>query len=390
MKLSIQSSSIVASPTLALNDLAKKLKMEGKPIINLGVGEPLNLTPLSAIEMAKQRLDTRSIKYTPSSGNQDLKDAISRYTQEHYGISPNSGNILVASGAKQAIFNALVAILNPGEEVILLAPYWVSYPEMVKIAGGRPKIVSPRNNHFLPDLNRLHSSITPTTKAVILNSPNNPSGIIFPPDDIADIVTLCEENEIYLILDDIYHQLVFGSTPWVPGYRFTSKDIDNSHIIVINGISKTYGMTGFRVGWATTAQKIISVMSNIQSQTTSGVSTLLQDAALGALSGSQDDVAELHRLIKSNREATLSALNTIPGVRLIEPHGTFYCLPDFSYYDSNSVELSKKILEIAYVAVVPGIAFGMEGHLRISYAGNQDEILEGIERIHKYLESGYP
>jgi aspartate aminotransferase len=278
-----------------------------------------------------------------------------------------------------------MAILDPGDEVILFAPYWVSYPEMVKIAGGRPKILMPREERFVPDLDDIHSSISSQTKAIILNSPNNPSGAIYPQEIVNALVCLCEQNGIYLLMDDIYHQLVFGDTPWTPGYQFTNQSIDSSYLVVINGISKTYGMTGFRIGWAIAAKSVISVMGNIQSQTTSGVSTLLQSGALGALTGSQDVVDELCQSIKINRDVTLAGLMSIPGIRVIEPQGTFYCLPDFSTYDPNSVALSKRILEEAYVAVVPGSAFGMEGHLRLSYSGDKNEIEEAIERIKRLL-----
>lgn len=385
MKISSLAQSIESSPTLALNDLAKQLKSEGKPVLNLGVGEPTNLTPLSAVEKTSMRLATRKIKYTPSSGNRDLKDAIAQYTQDHYGSSPAPANILVTSGAKQAIVNTLMAILEPGDEVVLFAPYWVSYPEMVKIAGGQPIILTPRENRFIPELNEVLSSISPRTKAIILNSPNNPSGAVYPRDVVKALVSLCEHNEIYLLMDDIYHQLVFGDIPWTPGYQFTTQPIDSSYLVVINGISKTYGMTGFRIGWAIAAKSVISVMGNIQSQTTSGVSTLLQDAALGALTGPQDVVKELCQGIMVNRDVTVAGLKSIPGVRLIEPQGTFYSLPDFSAYDSDSVALSKHILENVYVAVVPGSAFGMEGHLRFSFAGDKNEIEEAIERVKRLL-----
>jgi len=385
MKLSSLAQSIDPSPTLALNDLAKQLKSQGKPVLNLGVGEPTNLTPLSAVEKAKQCLATRKIKYTSASGNLDLKVAIAQHTLEHYGRTPDPANILVTSGAKQAIINTLMAILDPGDEVILFAPYWVSYPEMVKIAGGRSKILMPRENQFVPDLDEVRLSISPNTKAIILNSPNNPSGAVYPPEDVIALISLCEQKEIYLIMDDIYHQLVFGDTPWTPGYPSSAQPIDSSYLVVINGISKTYGMTGFRIGWAIAAKSAISVMGNIQSQTTSGVSTLLQDAALGALTGPQDVVDELCQSIKLNRDITIAGLMSIPGIRLIEPQGTFYCLPDFSVYDPDSVALSKHILEKVYVAVVPGRVFGMEGHLRFSYAGNKNEIEVAIERIKSLL-----
>lgn len=381
MKLSRRALNIESSPTLSLNEIAKGLQAKGKPVINLGVGEPSNLTPISAIEKATSRLNTRNIKYTSSSGTPELKSAIIQYTLENYGVAPSIKNVLVTSGAKQAIFNTLYALLNPEDEVILLAPYWVSYPEMIKMAGGEPVIVMPSRETLLPSFSIIRESITSKTKAIIINSPNNPSGLVYSTELVGDLVRFCEKNDIFLIMDDIYHKLVYGDQPWVSGYSYTNNTIDNSHIIVINGISKSYGMTGFRIGWAIGSSELIRVMSNIQSQTTSGASIVLQDAALGALTGVQDDVYELRDSIKQNKDITVNGLRNIPNLRIIEPEGAFYCLPDFSAYMGNSMELSKFILEKALVALVPGVAFGIEGHLRLSYAGNAADISEAIRRI---------
>jgi len=388
MKISRQAAAIAPSPTLSLNEMAKKLQAQGNPVINLGVGEPENLAPLSAIEKATERLTTRKIKYTAAGGTSELKDAIIRYTANNYHRTPSLNNVIVTSGAKQAIYNALIAILDPGEEVILLAPYWVSYPEMVMMAGGSPIVVAPTARTLTHRIEDVRTALTPSTRAIILNNPNNPSGVLSPPEFVSILVKLCEEMEIYLILDDIYHKLIFGGTPWVPGYDFTQKPIDSSTIIVINGISKSYGMTGFRIGWAVAAAELIKVMTNIQSQTTSGVSIVLQDAALGALQGDQDVVTRLCNSIKINRDLVVAELLTIPNITVVRPEGAFYCLPDFSVYNPNSLVLSQFILEKALVAVVPGSAFGMEGHLRISYAGDTAQILEGISRIREVLGSG--
>jgi aspartate aminotransferase len=381
MKISRTAFSITASPTLSLNERAKSLRAQGKSVINLGVGEPKNLTPLMAIKAAKARLATRRIKYTPSSGIPELKKAIVQYTKENYSRTPALKNIQVTVGAKQAIYNALVAILNPGDEVIMLAPYWVSYPEMIKMACGIPVVVMPLEAKLTPQMKDVQSAVTSNTKAVILNSPNNPSGVIYSPDFVSEMVVFCEQHEIYLIMDDIYHKLVYGETPWVAGYTFSEKEIDSSYIIVINGISKSFGMTGFRIGWAVASSELIQVMTNIQSQTTSGVSIILQDAAVGALTGYQKVITELRDNIEENRDIALDGLLSINKLKIIKPEGAFYCLPDFRAYNSDSFALSEYILDKALVAVVPGSAFGMEGYLRISYAGDPEEIAEAISRI---------
>jgi aspartate aminotransferase len=381
MKLSQRALDIESSPTLSLNDLANKLKADGKPVLNLGVGEPTNLAPLSATEKAISRLNTRSIKYSSVSGTAELKKAIIQYTTKNYDVTPSFNNLLVTVGAKQAIFNTLFALLNSSDEVILLAPYWVSYPEMVKMAGGNPVVVMPITGTLSTSLVDIQKSVTSRTKAIIINNPNNPSGLVYSSALVRDLVVFCEKNNIFLIMDDIYHKLVYGDQAWTPGYAYTHKALEKSHIIVINGISKSYGMTGFRIGWAIGSSDLIKVMTNIQSQTTSGASIVLQDGALGALTGEQFVVNELCGTIKDNRDITVRELKRIPDINLVEPEGAFYCLPDFSQYMENSMELSKFILEKALVAVVPGAAFGIEGHLRISYAGNTDDISEAIRRI---------
>ena len=387
MRISPKAYQIASSPTLALNEKAKQLKAEGKPVINLGVGEPKNLTPISATNKAKSRLETRQIKYTAAGGVHELKDAIVTYTSLYYGRTPALNNITVTNGAKQAIYNALLSILDHGDEVILLAPYWVSYPEMVKMAGGKPVVVIPHQESLVPNLDDVLAQIHNKTRAIILNSPNNPSGVIYSRDFVRELVKLCELKEIYLIMDDIYHQLVYGDTQWHPGYRYTDRDINSSYILVINGISKTYGMTGFRIGWAIAARELIHCMTNIQSQTTSGVSIVTQDGALGALTGPQSVVSDLRVAIRHNSEITTLGLDKIPGVQTIKPEGAFYCLPNFRTYCVDSMELSQFLLDKAYVAVVPGSVFGMEGYIRISFAGDPDEIDEAIARIRDTLQS---
>jgi aspartate aminotransferase len=390
MDLSNLAVAIESSPTLTLNEIAKKLQSERKPVINLGVGEPTNLAPTTSIEKAAQRLNTGLIKYSSSGGTIDLKNAIIEYTKVNYDRSPSLKNVVVTNGAKQAIFNALFALLNPGDEVILLAPYWVSYPEMIKMAGGIPVVVKPLGGGLEPVINQIISEKTPRTKTVIINNPNNPSGIVFSSDFVRDLVGYCEDQEIFLVMDDIYHKLVYGSKSWVPGYRFTDKSIDDSHIIVINGVSKTYGMTGFRIGWAVASEILIQVMTNIQSQTTSGASIILQDAATGALTGSQDTVNQLCETIKVNKGITLKGLEAIPKIKIAEPEGAFYCFPDFSAYDADSMALSQFLLEKALVAVVPGVSFGLEGHIRISYAGKPNDIEEALFRLRWALDPSSP
>ncbi len=390
MSVSKLASSIAESPTLKLNEQAAKLREKGEAVVHLGAGEPKNKAPISAILSAAARLNTGDIKYTPTDGISSLKKAIVRYTEENYDKIVGSDNIIVSQGAKQALFNLLYTLVNPQDEVIVLAPYWVSYPEMIRMVYGVPVIVSPEDGKFIPSIKDIEEAISSYTRAIIVNSPNNPSGAIYPPELIQGLVELCEKKGIYLIMDDIYHKLVFdGKTP-APAYRFTKKDIESTKVIVINGISKLYGMTGFRIGWIVAPKQIVDVMINVQGQTSSCTSVLLQAAAEGALTGLQSAVETLRLTLENNRNVMVQQLKAFNGVKLIPPDGTYYCLPDFRAYNKDSVELSNFLLKKALVVTVPGKEFGMEGHLRLSYATTVKDVTQGIERIKWALDPTSP
>ena len=384
-----QLTAIQGSPTLSLNETARSLKENGADIINLAIGEPLNDFPVQALDFARKKLESRQIKYGPTGGIKPLKTAIQEYTDDHYGRSPTLQNITITVGAKQAIHNLLYTILNPGDEVILFTPYWVSYPEMVKINRGTP-IYVPTNDRFIPELDQVLPYINERTKAILLNSPNNPTGAVYPAEFIAGLVDFCETKEIYLILDDIYHQLVFDGSQWVPGYVFTSKPIDKSHLVIVNGISKTYGMTGFRIGWAVGPEHIIKAMEKVQSHTTSGASVLDQEAALGALKSGDRSIKELKQTILASKKNLIDGLKKIKGIKLAEPGGTFYCFPDFKSFGMESNQLASLLLEKAYVATVPGTAFGKEGHLRLSYTCSKAQAAESVKRIRWILDPDSP
>ena len=395
MGISQLARSIVDSPTLRLNEEARLLKEKGQPVIHLGIGEPKNKAPISAILSSAAKLSTGDIKYTPTDGIPSLKKAIIQYTEENYDRCVAPENIIVTSGAKQSIFNLLYAILDPQDEVIILAPYWVSYPEMVKMVYGVPVIVRPEDGSFYPRMADILDAVSSYTKAIIVNSPNNPSGVVYPADFIAEIVEFCEAKGIYLIMDDIYHKLVFDSVKASPGYAFTQKDIENTRVVVVNGVSKIYGMTGFRIGWVVTNRRLVEVMTNIQAQITSNPAILLQAAAEGALTGMQSVVENLRLTIENNRNVIMQELKTFRDIRVVKPEGTFYCMPDFRAYlrsssAKDSEELSNFILKKALVVTVPGKEFGMEGYLRLSYAGSVKDIKQGIERMRWALDPESP
>lgn len=390
MRLSNLARSIQESPTLALNEKARILREKGEPIIHLGIGEPKNKTPITAVLSAAAKLNTGEIKYTPSDGLPSLKKAIIRYTEENYGKIATPENVIVSPGAKLSLYTILYTLLNPQEEVIVLAPYWVSYPEMIKMVYGVPVIIAPQDGSFHPRMQDIEQSVSSYTKAIIVNSPNNPSGVVYTADFIGEIVKFCELKGIYLIMDDIYHKLVFDGKQAPSPYQFTNRDIDSSYVIVVNGVSKLYGMTGFRIGWAVASRSVIQVMNTIQAQTSSCPSALVQAAAEGALLGSQSTVENLRLTIQNNRDVIMQQLNSFRGVHTVKPDGTFYCLPDFRAYSNDSFQLANLLLEKALVVTVPGKDFGMEGHLRLSYAGTVKDVTEGIARIKWVLDPEAP
>lgn len=390
MTLSTLAKSIAESPTLRLNEEAQQLRERGESVIHLGIGEPKNKAPMTAILSAAAKLTTGDIKYVPTDGMSSLKKAIIRYTEENYDKIVAPENVIVSSGAKQSLYNILYSLLNPQDEVIVLAPYWVSYPEMVKMCFGKPVIVTPEDGRFTPRIEDVKEAVGSATRAIIVNSPNNPSGTVFCDDLIGQLVELCERKNIYLIMDDIYHKLVFDGKHAAPAYKFTNKDIEASHLIVVNGVSKLYGMTGFRIGWTVAPRKLVGVMTNVQAQTTSCASPFAQVAAEGALNGLQGVVESLRLAIQNNRDVTMQELESFTGVRCVKPDGTFYCLPDFRAYSNNSVELCSFLLKKAMVVTVPGKEFGMEGHLRLSYAGTVKDVTEGIARIKWALDPNSP
>jgi aspartate aminotransferase len=390
MTISQLARSIAESPTLKMNEEARLLRERGESVIHLGIGEPKNKTPFPALLSAAAKLNTGDIKYSPTDGIPTLKKAIVRYTEDNYDRLVAPENIIVSSGAKQSLFNIFYALLDPNDEVIINAPYWVSYPEMVKMVRGIPVIVTPEDGGFYPRLADIERAVSSSTKAIVINSPNNPSGVMYSDEFMADIVAFCEKRNIYLILDDIYHKLIFGKRKWTPAYKFTDQDVESSKIIVVNGIAKAYGMTGFRIGWCIANRKLVEVMTNIQGQITSCTALVSQAAAEGALNGLQSVVEALRMMIENNSTVMMTELGAFSGVRCTPPDGTFYCLPDFRAYNSNSVELANFLLNKARVVTVPGKDFGMEGYLRLSYAGSVKDVTEGVARIRWAIDPNAP
>ena len=381
MSISLIGKSIGESVTLKLNATAATLRAKGDPVIHLGGGEPKSKAPMDAIVAVTGLVNSGEVRYTPASGIAPLKQAILRYTEEFYHRVAQPENVIACGGAKQAIMVALQAVLNPQEEVIFPVPYWVSYPEMAKLCGAVPVPAPAKDGGFYPRLRDIESRVGSYTKAVIINSPNNPSGAMYSEEFIAEIVEFCEKRDLYLIMDDIYHRLIFDGRKPISCWDYAKNKTETSKLIIVNGVSKQYAMTGFRIGWAVANKRLIEVMTNIQGHQTSGPSALLQWAAVGAINGIQSSVESLRTTLENNRNVLVDRLSSFEGVRVTKPDGTFYLFADFSSYDKDSARLANFLLEKVRVVTVPGVEFGMEGYLRISYCGTIKDIIEGVERI---------
>lgn len=389
MRISQIAANIQPSVTLKLNEEAQRMRSAGQSVIHLGTGEPRIKLPLDAVLAASARLANAEVKYTGTSGTPAMKKAVAHYMGDNYGVDVDPARIVVSPGAKASLYLALLSIIDPGDEVIILAPYWVSYPEMIRSVRGVPVVVE-TDESFQPKIADVAGAVTEKTKAIIVNTPNNPSGAIYGESFIRDVVRLCEEKGIFLVADDIYHKLTFTGRRSVSPFQYETKPADESCIILVNGVSKLYGMTGFRIGWTVAAPDVAKAMGKLQGQSVSCPSSLQQDAAIGALMGEQAVVDGLMTTLKHNRDVLCEGLRAIPGVKLTIPDGTFYSLADFSAIEPSSEKLANLLLTKAWVVTVPGIGFGREGHLRISFCGGLEDICRGVERIRWALDPNSP
>jgi aspartate aminotransferase len=390
MSFSLIGKSIKTSATLKINEKAAILRAKGEPLIHLGGGEPKAKAPIDAIISAISNVNSGETRYTPADGTREMKQAIIRYTDEWYHRKVEPENVMASGGAKQSIMVALQAILDPQDEVIFPAPYWVSYTEMVKLCGAIPVPVYPEDGTFYPRIQDIEENVTSYTKCVIINSPNNPTGAVYSEQFIADVVEFCEKKELYLIMDDIYHRLIFDGLQPVNCYKYVKDHSENSRLILINGVSKAYAMTGYRIGWAVANKKLIEVMTNIQAHQTSGPSVVMQKAAIGAIYGVQSGVESLRLTLENNRNIMVNELNSFDGVNVTKPEGTFYCFADFRHYSKDSTKLAEFLLDKVRVATVPGVEFGLEGYLRLSTCGSVNDITKGIERMKWALDPNSP
>ncbi len=380
---------IKPSPTLAMDAKAKALKTEGLDIVNFGVGEPDFDTPEHVKEAAIKAIKDGFTKYTPVGGIDDLKDAIIEKLKKDNNLEYVKEETIVSSGAKHSLYNIAQAIYGPGDEVIIPSPYWVSYPDQVLLNDATPVFVkTSEDNNFMLKPDILLSSITKKTKAIILNSPSNPTGLAYDKKTLKAIAEIAVKNNIYIISDEIYEKLTYDGIEHV-SIASLGEDIKKL-TIVVNGLSKSHAMTGWRIGYAAGPKDIIKAMTNIQSQSTSNPTSIAQKAAVAALTGPQDFISVMHAEFDRRRKFLVDGLNAIDGVKCIKPTGAFYAFPNVSaLYGktaggrkiNNSLDLAMYLLEDAKVAIVHGDAFGDDNYIRISYATSMENIKKGLDRI---------
>ncbi|MBN2306855.1 pyridoxal phosphate-dependent aminotransferase [Candidatus Peregrinibacteria bacterium] len=372
------------SATLAINAKAIELKKQGIDILKFGTGEPDFDTPEHIKQAAKQALDEGFTKYTAATGIPELKAAIADKFKRDNSIVCAPEDIIVSVGGKQALYNILMALLNPGDEVLLPSPYWVSYADMILVCDGVVKTIDTRPNHFKLTAKMVEKAITPKSKVLILNSPGNPTGMVIEQKEIEKIAEIAQKNRLYIISDEVYEYFLYDGKKH---FSIASLPDMQDLVFTINAVSKTYSMTGWRIGYMTGPKEFIKPISSLQSHSTSNPCSIAQKAALAAITGPQDCVKEMVAEFEKRRDFVYEGFNDIPGFKIEKPEGAFYAFPDISATSKNGFELAELLLEKARVAVVPGGAFGKEGNqfIRFSFASSIADIKEGLRRIKKAL-----
>ncbi len=394
-ELSSVAQSVRASTTLAIDTMFKQMRAQGIDVIGFGAGEPDFDTPEHIKEAGIAAIRANKTRYTPAAGLLELRQAVADRLLQSCALTYKPSQVVVASGAKHIVYVALRALCNPGDEVILPAPYWVSYYELIRMVGATPVVVNAgEEDHFKLTAEKLEAAITPRTKAMILNNPSNPTGMMYTKPELAALAEVCERNDLYVLSDEIYSNLVYD------GLEFTSFASLGEHIkeltILINGVSKTYAMTGWRIGYAAASEEVARVMGNYLSHSTGSPCTISQWASLEALSGHQGDIDTMCREFEKRRDYIVERMNRIPGVSCIKPQGAFYVMMSVEKLLGRSLggipiqdsdDFAKAFLENALVAVVPCSGFGAPNYVRWSYATSMENIKAGLDRLEKFLAS---
>jgi aspartate aminotransferase len=385
---------LAPSATLAVDAKAKALKAAGEPVIGYGAGEPDFPTPAHIVEAAaKACYDVANHKYTPTAGLQELREAIAFKTKRDTGLDIQPSQVLVTNGGKHAVATTFMALINPGDEVLIPAPYWTTYPEAVYLAGGKPvSVMTSEANGFRVTVDELEKARTPKTKLLVFVSPSNPTGAVVAPDDVAAIGQWAAEHDIWVMCDEIYEHLIYGDAKNV-SMPVVAPELGDRWVVV-NGVAKTYAMTGWRIGWMISAPDVMNAAINYQSQTTSNISNVSQRAAIAALNGDLSAVYEMRTAFDRRRQTMVKMLNDVDGISCATPEGAFYCYPNVQGLLGRSIngkvavsssELAANMLEDIKVAVVPGEAFGTPGFWRLSYALGDADLAEGLERVASWV-----
>lgn len=394
MQTSKKFESITPSPTLSIDSKFKEMKASGLNVVGFGAGEPDFDTPMHIKQAAIDAINAGKTKYTPASGTLDLKKAICAKLKRDNGLSYETSDIVVSNGAKHSLINVFGTILNPGDEVIVPAPYWVSYPEMIKYNDGVPVVLhTSEKDGFKFSAESLDAVINSKTRALVLNSPSNPTGMVYSEEELRAIADVCLKHDLYIISDEIYEYLVYGGAKHVSIASFSEEIKDRT--IIVNGLSKTYAMTGWRIGYTASNPKLAKLMSNVQSHTTSNPNSIAQEAAVAALNGPTDELEKMIAEFDKRRQYMVERINKIEGVSCIEPLGAFYVMMNIEKLIGTKVkgrlietadDFAEIFLENQLVAVVPGTGFDAPHHLRWSYATSLENIKEGLDRLEKLLK----
>ncbi len=384
MKLAARVGQVPPSLTLAIAAKAKAMKAEGIDVCSFSAGEPDFDTPAHIKAAAQKALDEGKTRYGPAAGEPKLREAIARKLREENGLCYSPENVIITNGGKHSLFNLILALIEAGDEVIIPAPYWLSYPEMVKLAGGTPVIVPTdvsTGYKITPD--QLRSSITPHTKLFVLNSPSNPTGMVYTPAELKALAEIVVERDILVVSDEIYEKIIYDEAEHLSIGAIGPEIFERT--ITSSGFAKAFSMTGWRLGYLAGAVEIIKAASTIQGHSTSNVCTFAQYGAIAALEGSQECVEEMRLAFAKRREVMFERLNAIPGLNCPKPDGAFYMFPDISKTGLKSMEFCDALLESQQVAVIPGIAFGADECIRLSYATDMASIEKGMDRLEKFV-----
>ncbi|BAB76552.1 pyridoxal phosphate-dependent aminotransferase [Anabaena sp. FACHB-709] len=386
MKLAARVSQVTPSITLAIAAKAKAMKAEGIDVCSFSAGEPDFDTPAHIKAAAAKALDEGKTKYGAAAGEPKLREAIARKLQKDNHLDYKPENVIVTNGGKHSLYNLIVALIDPGDEVIIPAPYWLSYPEMVTLVGGKSVIVpTDASTGYKITPEQLRKAITPKTKLFVLNSPSNPTGMVYTPEEIKALAQVVVDADIYVVSDEIYEKILYDGAQHI-SIGSLGKEIFN-RTLISNGFAKAYSMTGWRLGYLAGPVDIIKAASSIQGHSTSNVCTFAQYGAIAALEDSQDCVEEMRQAFAKRRQVMLDRLNAIPGLSTAKPDGAFYLFPDISKTGLKSLEFCDALIEEHKVAVIPGIAFGADDNIRLSYATDLATIEKGLDRLEKFVRS---